>query len=311
MINNLFKKALVTVDTLELEDIKQIFLHADAMKKVVDDKGVTDNLKGKVLAALFYEPSSRTMASFITAMQRLGGGFIPLSGMTNTSVAKGETTEDTAKVFSSYADIIVIRHPEKGAAKRMAEGATVPVINAGDGIGEHPTQALLDSYTVSKHFPQFNNLTVGMVGDLLNGRTVHSLTKLLLKLGVKRFIWVSPKVLNMPEEIKQKVIKQKARFTEEERLTDVISKLDVIYDTRVQKERFSNLEEYEKLKLAYIITPEVMKKAKKTAILMHPLPRVGEISEAVDPDPRALYLREQMRNGMYVRMAVLDMILRK
>lgn len=311
MKNKLYGRSLISVDSLDLKDVAVIFSIADKMKKIVEKKGAADLLKGKIMAALFYEPSSRTMASFITAMQRLGGGFIPLSGMTNTSVAKGETTADTAKVFSSYADIIVVRHPQAGAAKVIAQSATVPVINAGDGTGEHPTQALLDCYTIRKHFKSFKELNIGMVGDLLNGRTVHSLSKLLLKLGVKKFIFVSPKALKIPEAIKQKIKNSGAKYSETENLTEVINELDVIYDTRVQKERFTDLKEYERLKLAYIITPAIMSQAKKSAVLMHPLPRIGEISETVDSDPRALYLREQMKNGMYVRMALLSLILSK
>lgn len=309
MKNNLKGMSLVSIDQLMKDDVMNIYAKADEMKATVEKDGASGLLRGKVLAALFYEPSSRTMSSFITAMQRLGGGFIPLNGMTNTSVAKGETIQDTARVFSSYADIISIRHPQAGTVKIFADSATVPVINAGDGIGEHPTQALLDGYTLSKHFTDFSSLTVGMVGDLRNGRTVHSLTKLLLKLGVKNFVWVSPSQLKMPDDIRAAVEKANGTMKEVENLLEVIGSLDVIYDTRVQKERFADLKEYEKLKLAYIITPQVMAKAKKTSVLMHPLPRVGEITEDVDKDPRALYFTEQMRNGMFVRMAILDLIL--
>ncbi|MBI2611940.1 aspartate carbamoyltransferase [Candidatus Gottesmanbacteria bacterium] len=311
MSNTLYQKSLVSIDDISEGEVNLLYQKADEAKKVVAKQGADDRLNGKIMAALFFEPSSRTFSSFITAMQRLGGGIIPLNGMQNTSVAKGESLEDSAKVFSSYADIIVTRFSEKGSTEKLAKSATVPVINAGDGIGEHPTQALLDCYTIEKHFESFGNLRVGMIGDLLNGRTVHSLTKLLLKLGTKKFIWVSPKSLKMPEYIKREVKKNKADFVEAEKLEPTIGDLDVIYDTRVQKERFSNLKEYDRLKLAYIITPTLMKKAKKTAVLMHPLPRVGEIAIEVDRDPRALYLREQMRNGMYVRMALLDLILRK
>lgn len=310
-MKNLYQKSLVSVDDLDDKTINLIYSTADVMKKMVHDKGSSDLLRGKILAALFYEPSSRTMSSFIAAMQRLGGGFIPLNGMTNTSVAKGETTADTAKVFSSYADVLVVRHSIAGTVKEIADNATVPVINAGDGTGEHPTQALLDSYTISNHFSDFSALHIGLVGDLLNGRTVHSLAKLLTILGTKKFAFISPRVLKMPPEIKNYLKAHNAKIQEIERLEDVIGSLDVIYDTRVQKERFSDLIEYEKLKLAYVITPQIMKKAKKTAVLMHPLPRVGEITPEVDSDPRALYFTEQMRNGMYVRMAILGMILKK
>lgn len=281
------------------------------MKKLVEKGGGDERLKEKVMAALFYEPSSRTFSSFITSMQRLGGAIIPLNDMGATSVAKGETLEDTARVFSSYADIIVIRHNQVGSSRIFSDNASVPVINAGDGIGEHPTQALLDVYTIKSHFGSLNNLTVGMIGDLLNGRTVHSLSKSLLEVGIRKFIWVSPKALRMPKIIIDRAKTSGADIRETEDLKKVMGDLDVIYDTRVQKERFTDIAEYERLKLAYIITPDIMKKAKKTAVLMHPLPRVGEISPQVDSDPRALYLREQMKNGMYIRMALLDLILRK
>ena len=310
-MKTMYGKSLVTVDSLSLSDVDSLFQKADIMQKIVAEKGATDSLKGKVMAAVFYEPSSRTFSSFITSMQRLGGAIIPLNGMGATSVAKGETLEDTAKVFSSYADIIVIRHNQAGSARIFSDNATVPVVNAGDGIGEHPTQALLDVYTIKSHFGSFHNLTVGMIGDLLNGRTVHSLSKSLLKVGVRKFIWISPKALKMPKIIIDRAKTSGAHIRETEDLKKVIGDLDVIYATRVQKERFTDLAEYERLKLAYIITPDSMKKAKKTAVLMHPLPRVGEISPQVDSDPRALYLREQMENGMYIRMALLDLILNK
>lgn len=310
-MNIFYKKSFVSVDPLTSEDINLIFEKTGQMEELVTKSGGDNRLNGRILAALFYEPSSRTFGSFITAMQRLGGGVIPLNGMGATSVAKGETLQDTAKVFSSYADIIVVRHNQVGSAGIFSSFATVPVLNAGDGTGEHPTQALLDGYTIQNHFSSFGSLTVGLIGDLLNGRTVHSLSKTLLKLGVGKFILVSPSQLKMPKEIIGLFDRNKAKYTESESLTETIKEMDVIYATRVQKERFADLGEYEKLKLAYVIDKHMMEMAKKTAILMHPLPRVGEIKTEVDEDPRALYLRQQMRNGMYIRMALLDLILRK
>ncbi len=190
MKNNFYRKSLVKVGFLTRDDIFYLFSKTDEMVSLVKKRGGDERLKGKIMAALFYEPSSRTFSSFITAMQRLGGGVIPLNGMRNTSVDKGETLEDTARVFSSYADIIVMRHNEIGSAEKIEKYATVPVINAGDGSGEHPTQALLDAYTISKHFAKFEDLTVGLVGDLLYGRTVHSLAQVLVRLGVKKFIFI-------------------------------------------------------------------------------------------------------------------------
>lgn len=311
MRNRLFGKDIITVETLQKEDIDLLFEKTKEMEKLVKNKGGDDRLKRKILAALFYEPSTRTFSSFITAIQRLGGGFIPLNGMVQTSVAKGESLEDTVKVFSYYSDVIVVRFPEVGSAKKAAESVSVPVINAGDGAGEHPTQALLDTYTIKKHVGTFSSLTVGIIGDLLYGRTVHSLTKLLFKLGVGRFIFVSPKVLKMPREICNQIKNGKGKVLEVENLSDVIGEIDVIYDTRIQKERFSDFSLYERLKHFYIIEAKLMEKAKKDAILMHPLPRVGEIAVEVDSDPRALYFREQLRNGLYLRMALLDLILRR
>lgn len=311
MKNNFYQKSFVTVDNLTVSDISLIFNKTGEMKKLVETKGGDNRLRGKIMAALFYEPSSRTFSSFITSMQRLGGGTIPLNGMGVTSVAKGETLEDTARVFSSYADVMVIRHNQQGTAKLFSDFATVPVINAGDGTGEHPTQALLDAYTIKDNFPSFSELTVGLIGDLLNGRTVHSLSKILSMLGVKKFFFISPETLKMPSTICNMLINKGISITQIDDLINTIGELDVIYDTRVQKERFEDLEEYERLKLAYIINPQVMKKAKKNSILMHPLPRVGEISTEVDSDPRAKYFSQQMQNGMFTRMALLDLILNK
>ncbi len=310
-MNNFYSKDVLSIADFSREDVFLLFEKAEEMQKLVEKDGGDERLREKIMTALFYEPSSRTFGSFITSMQRLGGGIIPLQGVTYSSVSKGETLPDTVRTFESFSDIIVIRHPEKGAAKIAAEYCQKPVINAGDGIGEHPTQAFLDAYTIFQHFPNISNLTVGMVGDLQNGRTVHSLSQLLLKLGIKNFIFVSPQVLQMPKYIIEKIKNSSGKIQESLSLADNISQMDVIYDTRVQKERFTDEKQYEKLKLAYVIDKNIMKKAKKSAILMHPLPRVGEIASEVDSDPRALYLREQMRNGMYIRMALLDLILRK
>jgi len=311
MINNFFNKSLISIESLTKQDIYFLFSKTDQMLRLVKKNGGDERLKGKIMAALFYEPSSRTFSSFITAMQRLGGGIIPLNGMKNTSVDKGETLADTARVFSSYADIIILRHNDVGSAEKVAKYASVPVINAGDGIGEHPTQALLDAYTLSKHFRSFRDLTVGLIGDLLYGRTVHSLLRVLLKLGVKKFVLISPSSLRMPKELIVKLKKESVYFKETVFFDEEIDNLDVIYMTRVQKERFRNLSDYEKVKGIYTLDKNLSKKVKKTAVIMHPLPRVVEIDESIDMDKRALYFSEQMKNGMYVRMALLDLILNK
>jgi aspartate carbamoyltransferase catalytic subunit len=307
--NLLFGKDILTVDQIKMEQIDLVMATALEMREIVKTQGATDILKGKIMTALFYEPSSRTFASFIAAMQRLGGGFIPLQGMTYSSVAKGENLPDTVRTFASYSDCIVIRHPEVGSAKIAAEFAPKPVINAGDGVGEHPTQALLDLFTISDHFSQVSGLTISLVGDLLNGRTVHSLTKLLSLYPSITLNLVSPHLLKMPEELVQLLASRKVKVNQMETLDEVLPLTDVLYITRVQKERFTDLEIYEKLKKHYVITSELLKQMKKTTIIMHPFPRVGEIDMDVDLDPRAVYIKDQMINGMYVRMALLRLII--
>jgi len=308
-MNPFSNKSFLSVNDLSREHVSFLFQETDKMKKIVATQGGKDLLKGKVIACVFYEPSSRTFSSFVSASQRLGAGTIQLLGMSASSVAKGETLEDTIRTFACYADAIVMRHPEVGSAAFAAKYSYVPVINAGDGKGEHPTQAILDAYTIHNHFSSFTALTVGMIGDLLNGRTVHSLSKLLAKLGVKKFIWVAPSILRMPEEIYNLVKHKGTEVIQTEDLKEVIGKMDVLYVTRVQKERFTNQEQYEELKHKYIIAPQIMKNAKKNMILMHPLPRVGEITNDVDQDKRAVYIKEQMTNGVYTRMALLKSIL--
>lgn len=308
--NGFLGKDILSVDQFSKEDLTFLFRKATLMKKIVSTGKNSKILQGKIMTALFYEPSSRTFGSFISAMQLLGGGVIPLQGMTYSSVAKGETLEDTIRTFECYSDVIVIRHPEVGSAKKAALASSIPIINAGDGVGEHPTQALLDLFTILSKFKKIDGLKIALVGDLLNGRTVHSLSKLLVKMGKVEFFFVSPKILRMPDEIKNQ-LKDHASITELEKLDEIIKKIDVLYVTRVQKERFSDLSIYEKIRNFYVITKQIMEKAKKDLILMHPLPRVGEISADVDNDLRAVYLTEQMRNGLYVRMALLAATLGK
>lgn len=307
---NPFKgKHFLTVDTLTKASVSLIFEESKQMEELVKTQGSSDILKGKILAAIFYEPSTRTFTSFITAAQRLGAGIVPMLGVTATSVAKGETIEDTIRTLGCSADIITMRHPLEGSVKQAAKKSYVPIINAGDGTAEHPTQAILDTFTIHNHFDRLSDLTVGLIGDMKNGRTTHSLAKLLAKLGVKRLVFISPKELAMPTKITTAVKKEGAKILETDDLNKVIGDLDVLYDTRVQKERFIDENKYEELKDTYIITPKTMKKAKKKMILMHPLPRVGEITYEVDDDPRAVYIKEQMRNGVYTRMALLKLIL--
>jgi aspartate carbamoyltransferase len=274
---------------------------------MVERIGTFDLLKGKILANLFYEPSTRTSSSFTSAMERLGGSVIPINEVRYSSVAKGESLPDTVRTLECYADVIVLRHPEIGASALAAQYARKPIINAGDGVGEHPTQALLDLFTIVSELNQVDGLTVTMLGDLKYGRTVHSLARLLSLYDIK-LNYVSPEILRMPSEIIQELNEKNIVQKEYTTLDEVLPQTDVLYVTRVQKERFENLDEYESVKDAYVITPEVMRAAKDRMIVMHPLPRVGEISMEFDNDPRAAYFR-QMEYGLYVRMALLAMVL--
>ncbi len=300
---------ILSVAQFTRADLDYLFEVAEAMRTMVSHIGTFDLLKGKILANLFYEPSTRTSSSFTAAMQRLGGNVIAISEVRYSSVSKGESLPDTVRTLECYADVIVLRHPETGSAALAAEAARKPIINAGDGIGEHPTQALLDLFTIKEELGRLDGLTVTMLGDLKYGRTVHSLAKLLALFDVK-LNYVSPDILRMPADLVSQLETKGVRQAEAAYLEDVLPETDVLYVTRVQKERFSDLDEYESVKNAYTITPETLTRAKDKMALMHPLPRVGEIAPAVDADPRAAYFR-QMEYGMYVRMAVLAVVLGK
>lgn len=301
---------IISVSQFTRENLKYIFDVAEEMRAIVKRVGSTDLLKGTVLACLFYEPSTRTSSSFIAAMSRLGGTVIPITqGVQFSSVSKGESLPDTIRTLESYADVIVIRHPEMGSAQIAADYARKPIINGGDGTGEHPTQALLDLFTVKEELGRIDGLNIGMVGDLRYGRTVHSLARLLCLYDV-RFNFVSPEILRLPLDVMNEIRKRGLPVAETYDVADIISDVDVLYVTRVQKERFSDLSQYEEVREFYVITPELMQHAKEKMIVMHPLPRVGEISYAIDSDPRAAYFR-QMENGMYIRMALLSAVLGK
>lgn len=306
--NGLTGQDIISVDQFDRETLTYIFSRAREMREMVERVGTVDLLKGYVLACLFYEPSTRTSASFIAAMERLGGSVIPITqGVQFSSVSKGETLADTVRTLEQYADVIVLRHPELGSAQTAADYANVPLINAGDGPGEHPTQALLDLFTIREELGAVDGLKIAMVGDLRYGRTVHSLTRLLTQYQVSlRF--VSPETLRLPMVIMNQVIDAGLDVRETHDVADVIENADVLYVTRVQKERFHDLAHYEEVKDLYEITPELMARAKERMIVMHPLPRVGEIHYAVDGDPRAAYFR-QVKNGMYIRMALLASVL--
>jgi len=304
-----YGRSVVSVRQFERHDLDYIFGVAREMREMVSRIGSFDLLKGKVLANLFYEPSTRTASSFVAAMARLGGSVIQIHEVKYSSVSKGESLPDTIRTLECYADCIVLRHPQVGAAAQALEVATKPIINAGDGVGEHPTQALLDLFTIAAELGRIDDLTITMVGDLRYGRTVHSLARLLGNYGV-RLRYVSPEILRMPRELLEELDAVGIEQSEHRRLDDVLGETDVLYVTRVQRERFEDPRDFESVAGSYVITPETMLAAKDEMVVMHPLPRVGEISPEVDRDPRAAYFR-QMENGMYVRMALLAMVLGK
>jgi len=306
---NFYKCNIVSVENFTKDHLHNLFnLAHDYRTYVSNDKDLTDVLKGRVMAQMFFEPSTRTQCSFAAAMYRLGGSVINMDS-NQSSMKKGETLDDSIRMMSSYGDCIVIRHPEHGAAELATKFSRIPVINAGDGTGEHPTQALLDIFTIREEIGTVNGITITMVGDLKHGRTVHSLAKLLAlyKVTLK---YVSPEFLRMPKSIIERLSKHNIVQEEYTRIEEALEDTDVLYMTRIQKERFENVSEYEKVAGMYVVTPQLMSKAKKKMIVMHPLPRVDEISTAVDSDPRAAYFR-QAEYGMFVRMALLTMILKQ
>ncbi|MBI3331909.1 aspartate carbamoyltransferase [Candidatus Peregrinibacteria bacterium] len=295
---------LISTKQLLRKDTDTILKVAAEMEKVLK-KGGDDRLHGKILAALFYEPSTRTRLSFETAMQRLGGELVTADGFQFSSLYKGESIEDTIKVVGQYADIIAMRHPEQGSADKAASVSPVPFINAGDGPGQHPTQALLDLYTIQAECGRVDGLHIAMVGDLRYGRTVHSLSFLLGLYKNIRFTFVSPHELTMPEKVTNFLKEQKIPYDETDKI-DAALGCDVLYMTRVQEERFADHSEYERLKDKYRLTASQVKG--KKVVVLHPLPRVGEIATDVDALPNAAYFR-QVRNGVPVRMALLAMLL--
>jgi aspartate carbamoyltransferase catalytic subunit len=304
-----YGRDILSVKQFSRPDLDNIFGVAREMEEMVRRIGSFDLLKGKILASVFYEPSTRTSSSFTAAMERLGGSVIPINEVRYSSVSKGESLPDTVRTLEAYADIIVLRHPEVGSAELAAKYARKPIINAGDGVGEHPTQALLDLFTIQEEMGRIDGLTVTMVGDLKYGRTVHSLARLLTLYNI-RLNYVSPDILRMPDAIIKEIDERSIPQASYDNLDEIIGKSDVLYVTRVQKERFEDNGEYESVRDAFIISPETMKQAKEDMIIMHPLPRVGEITMEVDDDPRAAYFR-QMEYGLYVRMALLAMVLGK
>lgn len=287
--------------------LEEIFERADRMR--AEPHRAAGRLQGRIMAALFYEPSTRTRLSFEAAMLRLGGKTMGTDNAREfSSAAKGETLEDTIRIVAGYADVIVLRHPEEGAARRAAAVSEVPVINAGDGKGQHPTQALLDVYTIRNELGRLDGVRVAMVGDLANGRTVRSLAYLLSKYREVELTFVSPPQVAMREDIKRHLDEHGVRWRETSDLDSVLPEVDVVYQTRIQKERFPDQASYAAVRGCYVIDRAAMRRLRPDAIVMHPLPRVDEIDPAVDADPRAAYFR-QARNGMHIRMALLDMVL--
>jgi aspartate carbamoyltransferase len=278
------------------------------MRRIVERTGGVELLKGKVMGCLFYEASTRTSSSFISAMERLGGSVISINSK-DSSIAKGETLQDTVRTMDQYCDIIVLRHPEKGAAQIAARYSRRPVLNAGDGVGEHPTQALLDLFTIREEMGTINGLTVTMMGDLKHGRTVHSLARLLAMYDIN-IIFYSPSSLEMPEEVLSELREKNIHYQIASTLEEALRVTDVLYCTRIQAERFATPEDYLRVKGSYRITPETLRHAKEKMIIMHPLPRVDEISVEVDTDDRAAYFR-QMQYGLYVRMALVSCVLER
>lgn len=289
--------------------MNEIFDVTREMEHVVSRYG-SNILNRRIMATLFYEPSTRTRLSFEAAMYRLGGEVITTeSAREFSSAAKGETLEDTIRIVEGYSDVIVLRHYEGGSARRAADAASVPIINAGDGPGQHPTQALLDVYTIQKEIGRLDGIHVALVGDLANGRTARSLAYLLTKYEGVKLYFVAPNVVRMRDDIKGYLTEHGVVFEEEEDLMNVMSKVDVVYQTRIQRERFGDrIQDYERARGRYIIDVETMSALSENAIVMHPLPRVDEIDPAVDTDPRAAYFR-QAHNGVFIRMALLQMVL--
>jgi aspartate carbamoyltransferase catalytic subunit len=301
------ERSIIDVPDLSLKELDTLMDTAEDIIARPDD--YADSCRRKKLATLFFEPSTRTRLSFEAAMYELGGNVLSVTGAGTSSAAKGESVADTAKTVSCYADIIAMRHPKEGAALVAARNATVPVINAGDGGHCHPTQTLADLLTIRREKGRLGNLTVGLCGDLKFGRTVHSLIGAMSRYEGLNFVLVSPAELKVPSYVKNDSLKKKGiPYTQTTDLEEVIGELDILYMTRVQRERFFNEEDYLRLRDSYILTPEKLKKARKDLCVMHPLPRVNEISVAVDADPRACYFK-QVLNGKYMRMALILMLL--
>ncbi len=299
-------KNLLNSHDLSKEDLLEIIeLGNDIYKSPTDFSHYAD---GKILGTLFFEPSTRTRLSFESAMLRLGGSVVGFSDSSNSSTTKGESLQDTVRTVSQYADIIAMRHPQEGAAYLASLAADCPIINAGDGGHQHPTQTLTDILTISNYKESLDNHVIGICGDLKYGRTVHSLIKVLNLFSNNKFILISPEELKLPQYVKEEVFDENNEYEEVRSLDAVIDKIDILYMTRIQKERFYSDAQYTRLKDSYLLNKEKMSQAREDMIVLHPLPRVNEIAKEVDSDPRAVYF-QQVKFGMYVRMALIIKLL--
>src|SRR3989344_2517338 len=307
---NLKGKDILSVRQFDTTTLDCIYSWSQEMAEIARKGYRVDVLSRKILANVFYEPSTRTSSSFTASMERLGGSVIPINEVTYSSVAKGEDLEDTMRTLECYSDVIVLRHPEMGSATIAAEAVSIPLINAGDGVGEHTTQALLDYVTVRKEQGRVNGLTVTMLGDMKHGRTVHSLAR-LLSLYQVRLNYISPEILRMPSEIIQELEAKGVEQSEYDNLSQVLPDTDILYVTRIQKERFTDPAAYESVKGLYVVTPETLQAGKESLTIMHPLPRVGEITKSVDSYTRNAAYFMQMENGLHVRMTLLAGVLGK
>ncbi|MDL2247033.1 aspartate carbamoyltransferase [Methanobrevibacter sp. OttesenSCG-928-K11] len=297
---------IISIKDLKKEEIDYILEEANTLEKIAKSEDTSNALNGKILGMMFFEPSTRTKLSFETSMKRLGGDCIGFENSITSSVSKGESIADTAKMFEAYCDGLVIRHDLEGVSKFISDIVNVPVINAGDGAGQHPTQTLLDLYTIKKEFGKIDSLKIALIGDLKYGRTVHSLAYALGLYDVEMY-FVSPDELKMPKEILHDLEKNNITYFEEDNLKNIVDKVDVLYITRIQKERFGDIEEYLKVKGAYIVDKDLIEG--KDLIVMHPLPRIDEINQDVDDTKYNKYF-EQAFNAVPVRMAILKTLIK-
>ena len=301
-------KNIISIKDFDREDIEYILDEAKKLEDIAKSKETDEELKGKILGLLFFEPSTRTKTSFDTSMKRLGGQTIGFENSGSSSVSKGESIADTAKMFEGYSDALVIRHEMEGVSKFISDIVDIPVINAGDGAGQHPTQTLLDLYTIKKEIGEIDNLNIALVGDLKYGRTVHSLSNALSLFNNVKVYLVSPPELKMPQEILHDINKTNITYIESSSIENVIDDVDVLYITRIQKERFADIDDYLKIKGAYIVNKDMLKG--KDVIVMHPLPRIDEIDTDVDNTKYNKYFNQAF-NAVPVRMAILKTIIEK